>query len=51
MGPIHPVWALAAIYPVWGNRYLRVEQPDCHLIYLVDDCQSVWLLTKNHGQA
>ena len=21
MGPIHPVWALAAIHPVWGNRY------------------------------
>ena len=20
MGPIHPVWALAAIHPVWGNR-------------------------------
>ena len=22
MGPIHPVWALAAIHPGWGNRYL-----------------------------
>ena len=21
MGPIHPVWALAAIHPRWGNRY------------------------------
>ena len=21
MGPIHPVWALAAIHPKWGNRY------------------------------
>ena len=20
MGPIHPVWALAAIHPRWGNR-------------------------------
>ena len=20
-GPIHPVWALAAIHPRWGNRY------------------------------
>ena len=20
MGPIHPVWALAAIHPGWGNR-------------------------------
>ena len=22
MGPIHPVWALAAIHPGWGNRYM-----------------------------
>ena len=22
MGPIHPVWALAAIHPKWGNRYI-----------------------------
>ena len=22
MGPIHPVWALAAIHPGWGNRYV-----------------------------
>ena len=22
MGPLHPVWALAAIHPRWGNRYL-----------------------------
>ena len=22
MGPIHPIWALAAIHPWWGNRYL-----------------------------
>ena len=21
MGPIHPVWALAAVHPGWGNRY------------------------------
>ena len=21
MDPIHPVWALAAIHPRWGNRY------------------------------
>ena len=21
MGPIHPVWALAAIHPRWWNRY------------------------------
>ena len=20
MGPIHPVWTLAAIHPRWGNR-------------------------------
>ena len=25
MGPIHPVWALAAIHPRWGNRYLILE--------------------------
>ena len=25
MGPIHPVWALAAIHPRWGNRYLLVD--------------------------
>ena len=24
MGPIHPVWALAAIHPGWGNRYPNV---------------------------
>ena len=24
MGPIHPVWALAAIYPRWGNRYVHI---------------------------
>ena len=23
MGPIHPVWALAAIHPRWGNRYCQ----------------------------
>ena len=22
MGPIHPVWALAAIHPRWGKRYV-----------------------------
>ena len=21
MNPIHPVWALAALHPRWGNRY------------------------------
>ena len=27
MGPIHPVWAVAAIHPGWGNRYnLRRKQ-------------------------
>ena len=25
MGPIHPVWALAAIHPGWGNRYFPFE--------------------------
>ena len=24
MGPIHPVWALAAIHPGWGNRYVAL---------------------------
>ena len=23
MGPIHPVWALAAIHPRWGNMYTQ----------------------------
>ena len=22
MGPIQPVWALAAVHPRWGNRYI-----------------------------
>ena len=26
MGPIHPVWALAAIHPRWGNRYSVHEE-------------------------
>ena len=34
MGPIHPVWALAAIHPGWGNRYtlgeLRQQQQPQH---------------------
>ena len=26
MGPIHPVWALAAIHPRWGNRSHSPEE-------------------------
>ena len=27
MGPIHPVWTLAAIHPRWGNRYSNWTKP------------------------
>ena len=30
MGPIHPVWALAAIHPRWGNRYYPVPKCRAH---------------------
>ena len=33
MGPIHPVWALAAIHPRWGNRY-------CHHVFASSTCQT-----------
>ena len=40
MGPIHPVWALAAIHPRWGNRYtlpeMAASDPCCNL---GDTCQ------------
>ena len=27
--PIHPVWALAAIHPRWGNRYVYLKLFGC----------------------
>ena len=30
MGPIHPVWALAAIHPRWGNRYVYIHTHNVH---------------------
>ena len=32
MGPIHPVWALAAIHPGWGNRYIAAGALATYLI-------------------
>ena len=37
MGPIHPVWALAAIHSRWGNRYQLNLAP-------------IWSLTSNWAE-
>ena len=34
MGPIHPVWALAAIHPRWGNRYAATTTDDQLMVLL-----------------
>ena len=31
MGPIHPVWALAAIHPWWGYWYAPATTASCDL--------------------
>ena len=35
MGPIHPVWALAAIHPRWGNRYFSMLDKHLHALGLL----------------
>ena len=41
MGPIHLVWALAAIYPRWGNRYFAATKMRSDVGRVADDVKVV----------